>query len=262
LGAILADPDTAPTLYSQDPAAFRTLITADAAAEDVIAVARRRDQLDQFELMMHDKAYFDALAGQAGSKERVWQRFFERNPWIFGCSLTGQLLTSWDPDKLERVVSGGEVGSVEKRIDAFLRTKGAISSIVLAEIKHHRTDLLHAVSAPYRPGCWAVSPELAGAVAQVQGSVSLAVRALGHRLERTEPDGTIDPRDPTFLFQPRAFLVVGSLAEFTDGPGRFNQDKARSFELFRRNLQSPEILTFDELLERARWNVTGAARPR
>jgi hypothetical protein len=37
-------------------------------------------------------------------------------------------------------------------------------------------------------------------------------------------------------------------AEFT--PGRFS-----SFELYRRNLYEPEVLTFDELLARAEWHV-------
>jgi len=34
-----------------------------------------------------------------------------------------------------------------------------------------------------------------------------------------------------------------------------NQERYRSFELFRRNTTSPEIITFDELYERARFIV-------
>ena len=34
-----------------------------------------------------------------------------------------------------------------------------------------------------------------------------------------------------------------------------NEDKITCFELYRRNLTSPEIVTFDELLERARYIV-------
>lgn len=36
--------------------------------------------------------------------------------------------------------------------------------------------------------------------------------------------------------------------------------KFRSFESFRSNLKSPEVLTFDELVEQARWNVELAER--
>ncbi|MGZ3388906.1 MAG: hypothetical protein ACXVCF_04880 [Isosphaeraceae bacterium] len=35
-------------------------------------------------------------------------------------------------------------------------------------------------------------------------------------------------------------------------------DKLRSFELFRRNLQEPEVMTFDELIARAEWHVQSA----
>jgi hypothetical protein len=53
---------------------------------------------------------------------------------------------------------------------------------------------------------------------------------------------------------PKSFLVVGSLQEFAGDHG-VNQDQYRSFELFRRNVNSPEIITFDELFERARFIV-------
>jgi hypothetical protein len=34
-----------------------------------------------------------------------------------------------------------------------------------------------------------------------------------------------------------------------------NQERFASFELFRRQLTSPDVVTFDELLERARMTV-------
>ncbi len=34
----------------------------------------------------------------------------------------------------------------------------------------------------------------------------------------------------------------------------------RSFELYRRNLYEPEVITFDELLARAEWHVEVAER--
>lgn len=53
---------------------------------------------------------------------------------------------------------------------------------------------------------------------------------------------------------PNSFLVVGSLQEFVSEHG-VNQERFRSFELYRRNLTAPEIITFDELFERARFIV-------
>ncbi len=64
--------------------------------------------------------------------------------------------------------------------------------------------------------------------------------------------------DPTgeiaFLYQPKAYVVIGSLSEFVSG-SKVNEQKFSSFELFRRNTANPEIITFDELYERAKFIV-------
>ena len=54
--------------------------------------------------------------------------------------------------------------------------------------------------------------------------------------------------------QPRSFLVVGSLGQFKTEKG-VNASRYQAFEGFRRNLRQPEIITFDELYERARFIV-------
>jgi hypothetical protein len=57
-----------------------------------------------------------------------------------------------------------------------------------------------------------------------------------------------------FNVEPRSCLVMGRLSEFENSTG-INTDKVRSFELYRRNTWRPEIVTYDELLERARFIV-------
>jgi hypothetical protein len=57
-----------------------------------------------------------------------------------------------------------------------------------------------------------------------------------------------------FLYQPKAFLIIGSLEQFKTEHG-INEDKYSSFELFRKHITNPEIITFDELFERARYIV-------
>ncbi len=52
------------------------------------------------------------------------------------------------------------------------------------------------------------------------------------------------------MYQPKSYVVVGRLQEFVIND-RVNEQKFSSFELFRRNIVNPEILTFDELFERA-----------
>lgn len=57
-----------------------------------------------------------------------------------------------------------------------------------------------------------------------------------------------------YQFQPRSFLVIGNLGEFQTEHGT-NKDMFRSFELFRRSLRWPEVMTFDELYARAKFIV-------
>ena len=71
--------------------------------------------------------------------------------------------------------------------------------------------------------------------------------------------GGFEMADLTYLLRPRSFLIVGKLSEFVNDQGQHHPEKIRSFELARRHLQEPEILTFDELLARAEWIVNNAA---
>jgi len=255
---LLASPTTLISLYRNDPDAFRRLITDDASAGDVIAVAYRRKQVEHFRRLLEDSDYFDAQVTQAGTgrPEDVWQKFFEANPWILGVSLTGQILTSWSSEKLEQVVAGRSIAGVGKRADALFRTAGRIRSLVFAEFKTHRTPLLDPRKEPYRPGCYGPSSDLAGGVTQLQGTVHRALAEIGERLASTAPDGSEIPDDFSYLIRPRAFLLIGSLDQLRGEQGGVHTDRFRSFELYRRNTAEPEILTYDELLARAEWHVT------
>jgi hypothetical protein len=53
----------------------------------------------------------------------------------------------------------------------------------------------------------------------------------------------------TFLIRSRSFLIIGDLYQLYGTGGGVNIHKLRPFELYRRNLYEPEIITFDELLD-------------
>ncbi len=255
---LFADPTAVASLYRRDPERFRTLIEADAEADDVIALQRRKSVAQKMRRWLTDGDEFNAAAIEAGGPERAWQRVLEDNPWVLGVGLSGQLFTAWDRARLEQAVVGRSIAGVGKRVDALLRTAGIIRALAFAEIKHHRTEL---VEGEYRSGCWSPSKELAGAVVQVQQSVHLACRDIGEHLQDTSADGESLP-SATFLIRPRSFVIAGTLAQLTGKSGGVMTDKFRSFELFRRNLQEPEVITFDELVARAEWHVETASQAR
>lgn len=250
---LLADPVGMRDAYRRAPGKFADLIAEDVEASDVIAVAHRRQQLADFRMLLSDPEFFQSRQEALGvGREGVWQDFIESNPWMLGAGLSGQLLTSWNNEKLEQVVAGFSLAGAGKRVDALLRTAGTFSMMVFAEIKHHETSLL--ADKPYRSGCWALSDELSGGITQVQQTVYRAASEIHERIFNTDEEGAETGRE-TFLIRPRSFLIVGHLRMLGGRAGGVNMAKLRSFELFRRNLHEPEILTFDELLARAEWSL-------
>jgi hypothetical protein len=239
-------------LYSAAPTAFRSAIRMDPSSRDLAALAHRQSIVEEFRLLLSNEEAFAARQATQSRRgpEGVWQAFLEANPWILGVGLTGQLLTAWDGARLEQVVAGQSVGGPGKRVDALLRTAGRIRSLVLAEIKHHRTPLL---GEEYRAGCWSPSSEVSGGVAQIQRTVQLAVSQISDRLPEKDDTGA-ETGEATWLIRPRSFFIAGGLDELRGDRG-VHTAKFESFELYRRNLYEPEILTFDELLARAEWHV-------
>jgi hypothetical protein len=226
---------------------------------DIQLLVDRKSQLDYFARLLNDKEFFRARQNQQGKgPEAVWQDFFERNPWIFGYGLNLISCKALTDAKLEQMTTGANVfGGAGKRSDAILRTRGYISSLLFGEIKTPETRLLD--SAQYRPpDVYRPSGDVAGGVAQVQKTTHKAVRAIVrdfHQVHR--PDGTSLGIEVSTV-SPRQVLVVGNLLEFMDGD-EINPEKSSSFELYRRSIADVEIITFDELYQRAIYIVKDAA---
>lgn len=251
LAAVIADPKTLSAAYERDPQGFAEMIRSDVAASDVIAIAARREALARFETLLNNPDEFERARGQGG-REAVWQRFFEENPWILGVGLSGHLFTSWDAERLERTVGGSTVADSGKRVDALLTTSGAVRSLVLAEIKLHDDPLVEKDS--YRSGCWAPSREVSGGVAQAHITADRARDDLGKWLSARDEDG-FNTGELVYAGSPRSYVVIGRLSSFLR-EDRLQPDKVRSFELYRRYLSYPEVLTYDEVLARARWSLS------
>jgi Domain of unknown function (DUF4263) len=201
---------------------------------DIYAVAAKRAALMEFEQNLYRSA-----------SEAEWQRFFEKNSWIFGHGLNYVFLNKVSK-KLEANSTGAAFDRPGKRVDGLMRTKAEVSQYVLLEIKKSTTDLLRDDS--YRSGCWGVSEELSNAVTQIQKTVFEFTRSR-FRNHLKDDEGK-DTGQSVYSVEPRSYLIIGNLAQLDA-----NDDKVACFELFRRNIKAPEILTFDELYQRARCIV-------
>lgn len=209
---------------------LRALSNSPELHSDIFALNEKRGALDKFR---------DMLADQVNETE--WQEFFESNTWIFGFGLNYVFLDAAGK-KFEQVTSGADFNSFGKRADGLAMVRAYVRQFVLIEIKASKTALLQ--SKDYRSGVWGVSSEVSNAVSQAQKTSHEFTRKY-LRAQLKDSKG-YDLPEIAYAVEPRSYLVVGNTDEL-----KGNDDKIISFELYRKNVQSPEILTFDELYFRA-----------
>jgi hypothetical protein len=256
LNEIVLSKEQAIELINKYPDLISELIKNDITKEEIINFGYRKKQLDTFKNLLEDEDFFndykDNLCSKKGT-EAVWQDFFECNTWIFGYGLTYVFNSPLDNKKLEQYVKGFDFNSSGKRIDALMKSRGIVSSLCFGEIKTHKTHLLKQTKDPYREECWSISSELSGAIAQIQKTVQKSIENIATKIEPKDNIGNLTG-EQLFIYQPKSFIVIGSLGEFKNG-SLINEEKYSSFELYRQNQINPEIITFDELYERAKYIV-------
>ncbi|MDD3045228.1 MAG: DUF4263 domain-containing protein [Candidatus Delongbacteria bacterium] len=179
--------------------------------------------------------------------EAFWQDFFKANTWIFGYGLNYQFLDLLkdQPDY------GGKnyTGKGSQKGDSLMNTYGDSKFTVLVEIKTPATKLLsyNKLGNPkiYRNDSWLLSADLLGAISQIQ------VNSRTWALNSQNAENIRDlEKKSIFTIEPKGILVIGNLEEVSR-----NESIASCFASFRRNTMNPEIITYDELYERARFII-------
>lgn len=234
-----------------------TLLESSVSEQEISLINNRKGDIAYFEKLLVEPEFFDSERQRLSkTPEALWQDFFERATWIFGYGLSLVGHESLAGGKLEQITTGANIWTgAGKRSDAVLKSRALISTLLFAEIKRHDTPLLKPKR--YRePDIYTASDELVGGVAQLQKTVRKAYRSMKDQIEKyTAPDGTPTGLDFSTT-KARQVLLVGHLAQFRNEHG-VNGEQVESFELFRRAHHDIEVLTFDELLARARFIVEG-----
>jgi hypothetical protein len=181
----------------------------------------------------------------AKSKKNGGSNFFQKNTWIFGYGLSYQFISL---AQSKPHLGGTTISGRGSKLGDFMGLSEAqVKFTVLVEIKRPHSPLVR--HKEYRNGVYPPGDDVAGGTAQVQA-------ACRQWQESSHSAGNRDALKEAFTIQPRGILVVGNLKQLKDDPARI-----QSFELFRRNLTNPEILTFDELYERAAFIVERTIQP-
>jgi len=175
--------------------------------------------------------------------EREWGKFFQDHQWIFGHNLSYRFLDLYEEQA--NLAGAGFDNTGTNLLDFLMITESDASFLVLVEIKKPNSALL--APRPYRPpNIYRPGTELVGGVSQLQSYC----HTLTHQAANYGTNARELAKRGIYAFEPKAILVIGSTSQFDDDINRVS-----SFELFRRGLHNPEIITYDELLARAKHMV-------
>jgi len=179
--------------------------------------------------------------------ESFWQQFFIENNWIFGYGLNYKFLNII---KSQPEYGGANfTGSGRQRGDYLTSTSGETKFTVLVEIKTPKTKLFsykkNGELQENRNGACLLSSHVLGGVSQIQ--INCRTWNLN---SQDKKNANILEKNNTYTIQPKGILVIGNTLELNDC-----EDKSNTFEEYRRNLYNPEIITFDELYERAKYII-------
>ena len=200
--------------------------------QDINNIAFRKEQLKTFKKMLNENLIEDK-----------WQKFFKKNDWIFGYGLDYKYIES----------SNREVEIGYGKIDFASFNKFT----VLIEIKTPQTPLLEKAKkdekSPNRSDAWSLSNELVDAVSQI-----LAYK-INWQIEAENRDNREKYGRGFLTADPKTILVIGKFCDLSKDIKELKNNRItkETFEMFRRDSRNIEIITFDELYERAFFIVEG-----
>lgn len=224
-------------------------------SSDLVNVGYRKAQLVIFEDLLKSDAGVAAYCSDnelnPTQVEKMWQHFFDKNRWIFGFGLDYRFLGILQKEADLGFANASGAGSP---IADFLL--GAENFTVIVELKRHDTPLFKAAS--NRAGSWRLSNELFDSYSQIlEQKAAWQVKAELSGQSNADSEGKLIRQRTA---DPKAILVIGSLAK-PIGSESDQLTKLKTFELFRRDSRNIEIITFDELFERAKFLVSPTAPP-
>lgn len=205
------------------------------STDEINVLLGRKQGLDEYERQFEVGAWSEA----------DWQDFFEREQWVFGYGLDYRIMRQFDR---EMKVGGGGTDNKNQPVIDYLMS--FTDYTVLVEIKKPSTQIFKQRRRG-RAGTWEFSPDFMNAVSQIveQKAEWLSFSQTGEHYNKAGTE-KLSARTRNA----RSILVIGSKDEFAScGNPRDATVMGDTFELFRRECRSIDIITYDELLERARF---------
>lgn len=226
--------DSLANLHGDDRINFLEKIRESALSrQDLDILSGRKDGLAIFYQKLYVEQDWDELK---------WQQFFADNTWIFGYGLDYQFLSILQK---EASVSNVDLDGKNTVNSDFLM--GSTDFTVLVELK--RPDTLLFENSKNRSHSWRLSQYLVLAVSQILAQKAAWEIKASHTNYDDNGNSIVQKTS-----DPKAILIIGRKDKIEGSP-RDYEIKQKTFELYRRNSRNVEIITYDELYERAYYIV-------
>jgi len=216
--------------------------------EDIVNTGFRKQQLEIFKKLLYEdylQKYKEDIGKQNTKDETAWQHFFTRNKWILGYGLDYRFqgILQKEFHASDTNAAGGE-GVIA---DYLLGDKHFTTFV---ELKLPTANIFG--SSKNRSNAWQLSSKLIDAYSQI-----LEQKASGQiKIEQTK--GLYNDKGEKIAqrsFDSKTILIFGTWDELdkgNDSPA-IKSIKRKTFELFRRDSRNIDIVTYDELYERATY---------
>ncbi len=215
---------------------------------DLVNTGYRKQQLEIFRKLLYEN-YIDSYKSEIGKPdtldEKAWQHFFKTNEWMFGYGLDYRFSGILQQ---EFHASDATAAGKDTVISDYLLGDKRFTTFV--ELKLPTTTLFG--QQKNRSKSWTLSSNLIAAYSQI-----LEQKASGQiKIETTKEllddfNHEISQRS----YDSRTILIIGCWSEIDGEDLGIKSVKEKTFELFRRDSRNVDIITYDELFERANFIV-------
>lgn len=179
-------------------------------------------------------------------EEHIWHHFLQNNDWILGLNADLRFITDFLDE--QKVGIENSQGSESPQVDLF----GISEFTTLVELKHSSANIFKVKKSKGRANTWDFTPDFIEGVSQCLGQKNELERSFDDKVFVDGDDKRLK-KDGVESVDPKSLLIIGNKKrEFPI----FDLDntnilKNKTLERFRRNNRNIDVLTFDELFERA-----------
>lgn len=219
--------------------------------QDLVNTGYRKQQLEVFRKLLSEEGFLQEYKNEIGKNntkdETAWQHFFNENEWIFGYGLDYRFQNILQK---EFRASDSDASGSDTVIGDFLIGDNRFTTFI--ELKLPTTNLFG--KEKNRSGAWRLSNPLIDSVSQILEQKASGIIKIETTKELFDEKGNLIEQKS---YDSKTILIIGNwneLEELADS-AQIKKIKRKTFELYRRDSRNIEIITYDELYERAKFIV-------